>query len=67
MSSKQSEQTLDVAVSRRQGRPEVPGTDRRAVLELHSTCEGGEPQGSGNERPRYPLEGRENRAEVSKQ
>jgi hypothetical protein len=37
---------LDVAVSRRQGRPEVAGTDRRAVLEPHSTDEGGEPQGS---------------------
>jgi hypothetical protein len=37
---------LDVAVSRHQGRPEGAGTDRRAVLEPHSTREGGEPQGS---------------------
>jgi len=41
-----SEQILDVAVSRCQGRPEVAGMDRRAVLELHTTDEGGEPQGS---------------------
>src|SRR5579862_9841900 len=59
MPSEWSEQILDVAVSRCQGRPEAAGMDRRAVLELHTTCEGGEPQGSGNGRPRYPLEGRE--------
>jgi hypothetical protein len=46
MPSERSEQILDVAVSRRQGRPEAAGTDRRAVLEPHSTYEGGEPQGS---------------------
>ncbi len=31
---------------------------RRAVVPPHSTCEGGEPQGSRKGRPRYPLEGR---------
>jgi hypothetical protein len=45
-SSEWSKQILDVAVSRCQGRPEAAGTDRRAVLEPHSTREGGEPQGS---------------------
>ena len=33
-------------------------TDGRAVVEPHSTDEGGEPQGFRGERPRYPLEGR---------
>jgi len=66
ISSERSKQILDVAVSRCQGRPEAAGTDRRAVLEPHSTREGGEPQGSGNGRPRYPLEGRRNRADVSR-
>jgi hypothetical protein len=65
--SKQSEPTLNVAVSRRQGRPEAPGTDRRAVLRTHTTDEGGEPQGSGNGRPRYPLEGRGKQVDVSRQ
>lgn len=41
------------------------GKGRRAVLELHSTDEGGEPQGFRKGRPRYPLEGRENRMDVS--
>jgi hypothetical protein len=42
----------------RQGKPEAATTGRRAVLRTHTTCEGGEPQGSGDGRPRYPLEGR---------
>jgi hypothetical protein len=67
ISSERSEQILDVAVSRCQGRPEVTGMDRRAVLEPHSTCEGGELQGSREGRPGYPLEGRGNQADVSKQ
>jgi hypothetical protein len=67
MSSEWSKQILDVAVSRRQGRPEAAGMGRRAVLEPHSTEEGGEPQGSGNGRPRDPLEGRGNRTDVSRQ
>ena len=67
ISSERSKQILDVAVSRRQGRPEAAGMDRRVVLEPHSTCEGGEPQGSRKGRPGYPLEGRGNQADVSKQ
>ena len=44
--------------------PPAKGDQRRAwmdggaVVEPHSTDEGGEPQGSRGERPRYPLEGR---------
>ena len=48
-----------------QGRPEVTATDRRAVLRTHSTYEGGEPQGSGIGRPRYPLEGRGKQVDAS--
>jgi hypothetical protein len=40
------------------GRPEEARTDAGAVLQPYSTDEGGEPQGSGNGRPRNPLEGR---------
>jgi hypothetical protein len=40
------------------GRPEEAWTDLGAVLQPHSTDEGGEPQGSRKGRPRYPLEGR---------
>jgi hypothetical protein len=47
-----------IEVSRRQGKPEAAVTDNPAVLRTHGTCEGGEPQGSGDGRPRYPLEGR---------
>jgi hypothetical protein len=49
----------------RQGKPEVIGTDGRAVLRPYSTREGGEPQGFRKERPRYPLEGRGKQADVS--
>ena len=49
----------------RQGRPERSGTGGRAVLRPHSTGEGGEPQGSRKGRPRYPLEGRGEQADVS--
>src|SRR4029077_19522139 len=49
----------------RQGKPETAGTDGRAVLRPYSTCEGGEPQGFRKERPRYPLEGRGEQADVS--
>ncbi len=45
-------------VSRRQGQPEATVTDSPAVFRTHSTCEGGEPQGSRKGRPGYPLEGR---------
>jgi hypothetical protein len=45
-------------VRRHQGQPEVAVTDSSAVLRTHSTCEGGEPQGSRKGRPGYPLEGR---------
>jgi len=45
-------------VTCRQGKPEAATTGRRAVLRTHTTDEGGEPQGSGDGRPRYPLEGR---------
>src|SRR5262249_60512100 len=44
------------------GRPEEARTDQGAVLQPHSTDEGGEPQGSCKGRPRYPLEGREKQA-----
>jgi hypothetical protein len=43
------------------------GTGRRAVLRVHSTDEGGEPQGSREGRPRYPLEGRDEQGDVSMQ
>ena len=49
----------------RQGRPEVAGKGRRAVVCAHSTDEGGEPQGFRKERPRYPPEGRGKRVDVS--
>jgi hypothetical protein len=49
----------------RQGKPETAGTDGRAVLRPYSTCEGGEPQGLRKERPRHPLEGRGEQADVS--
>ena len=45
-------------VSATKGRPEEARTDGRAVLQPHSTDEGGEPQGFRKERPRDPLEGR---------
>jgi hypothetical protein len=48
-----------------QGKPKVNGKDGRAVLRTHSTCEGGEPQGSRKGRPRNPLEGRGEQADVS--
>jgi hypothetical protein len=48
-----------------QGQPEVAATDSGEVLRPHSTREGGEPQGSGNGRPRYPLEGRGKQMDVS--
>src|SRR4029077_1994384 len=51
--------------SDRQGKPEATGKDGRAVLRPRSTCEGGEPQGFRKERPRYPLEGRGEQADVS--
>ena len=41
-----------------EGRPEEARMDAGAVLRPHSTGEGGEPQGSGNGRPRNPQEGR---------
>ena len=40
------------------GRPKEARKDGRAVLQPHSTGEGGEPQGFRKERPRNPLEGR---------
>lgn len=48
-----------------QGKPEVSGKDGRAVLRAHSTSEGGKPQGSREGRPRNPLEGRGEQADVS--
>src|SRR5664280_259853 len=44
------------------GRPKEARNDGRAVLQPHSTGEGGEPQGFRKERPRDPLEGRGKRA-----
>ena len=41
------------------------GKGRRAVLRIHSTDEGGEPQGSRKGRPRYPLEGRGEQMDVA--
>lgn len=55
---RQKRSTCAAEVTCRQGKPEAAAIDRRAVLRTHSTYEGGEPQGSGNGRPRYPLEGR---------
>src|SRR5215471_17746820 len=49
----------------RQGRPEVAGKGRRAVVCAHSTDEGGKPQGFRKERPRYPPEGRGKQEDVS--
>jgi len=40
------------------------GKGRRAVLRIHSTVEGGEPQGSRKGRPRYPPEGRDEQEDV---
>jgi|SRR6185437_5899709 len=37
---------------------------KREVLRTHSTVEGGEPQGSREGRPRYPLEGRGEQQDV---
>jgi hypothetical protein len=39
--------------------------DRGDFLGTHSTDEGGEPQGSREGRPRYPLEGRGEQQDVS--
>ena len=47
------------------GRPEEARTDAGAVLQPHSTDEGGKPQGSRKGRPRNPLEGRGKQADVS--
>jgi hypothetical protein len=55
---RQKRRTSAAKVTCRQGKPEAAATGRRAVLRTHNTYEGGEPQGSGNGRPRYPLEGR---------
>ena len=55
---RQKRRTSAATVTCRQGRPEAPATGRRAVLRTHTTSEGGEPQGSREGRPRYPLEGR---------
>lgn len=50
-----------IEVRLRQGKPEAMTMDSSAVLEPHSTGEGGEPQGFQRwKRPRYPLEGRGN-------
>jgi len=38
--------------------------NRRDFLRTHSTEEGGEPQGSREGRPRYPLEGRGEQVDV---
>jgi len=62
---RQKRRTSAATVTCRQGRPEAAATGRRAVLRTHSTYEGGEPQGSGNGRPRYPLEGRGKQVDVS--
>jgi len=52
-----SEHTLDEG-NHRQGKPEATVMTSPAVLRSHSTDEGGEPQGSREGRPGYPLEGR---------
>ena len=49
---------MDREVRATKGRPEEARRDAGAVLQPYSTDEGGEPQGSGNGRPRNPLEGR---------
>src|SRR5215470_20389792 len=62
--SQGSEQTLSVGYLP----PRETGGDRdgqRAVVRTHSTCEGGEPQGSRKGRPRYPLEGRGEQVDAS--
>jgi hypothetical protein len=51
----------------RQGRPEAAATGRREVLRPHSTDEGGQSQGSRKGRPRHPLEGRGEQANVTTQ
>src|ERR1700675_1635363 len=51
-------------VTGHQGKLEVTATGRRGVLRPHSTDEGGEPQGSGKGRPRYPSEGRGEQLDV---
>ena len=59
-----SEQTLDVEYLP----PRETGGGREgsaAVVRAHSTDEGGEPQGFRQERPRDPLEGRGEQADVS--
>jgi hypothetical protein len=61
----QKRRTSAAKVTYRQGKPEAAATGRRAVLRTHSTYEGGEPQGSGNGRPWYPLEGRGKQVDVS--
>lgn len=43
------------------------GMGRREVLRVHTTDEGGEPQGSRKGRPRYPLEGRDEQVGASGQ
>src|ERR1035438_825433 len=55
---RQKRRTSAAKVTCRQGKPEAAVTGRRAVLRTHTTCEGGEPQGSRKGRPRYPPEGR---------
>jgi len=62
---RQKRRTSAAKVTCRRGRPEAAATGRRAVLRTHTTYEGGEPQGSGNGRPRYPLEGRGKQVDVS--
>ena len=61
-----SEQTLDeeYLLSRETGGGREGS---RAVVRTHSTCEGGEPQGSRKGRPRDPLEGRGEQVDVSKE
>src|SRR5580692_5454135 len=56
---------MDREVRATKGRPEEARTDAGAVLQPYSTDEGGEPQGSGNGRPRNPLEGRGKQAHES--
>ena len=62
---RQKRRTSAAKVTGRQGKPEAAAIGRRAVLRTHSTYEGGEPQGSGNGRPRYPLKGRGKQVDVS--
>ena len=62
---RQKRKSSAAKVTCRQGKPEAAATGRRAVLRTHSTDEGGEPQGSGDGRPRYPLEGRGKQADES--